>query len=102
MGLPKVHLFKFANGHPDDEDDELSPGDTRVIIDNGELVAGMLDKKTLGPTSGGIIHLAFNEFGPAGARAFIGCHQRIVNHWIVNRSYSIGIVRPRPKPRPQP
>ena len=31
------------------------------------------------------------RFGPRGARAFIGCHQRVVNHWIVNRGYSIGI-----------
>eukprot|EP00965_Chrysotila_dentata_P126341 4175673-Pleurochrysis_carterae.AAC.1 len=31
-----------------------------------------------------------NEFGPRGARAFIGAHQRVVNHWIVNRGYSIG------------
>jgi len=89
--LPKMQLFKFSNGHPDDEDDELSVGDTRVIIEDGELLAGMLDKKCLGTSAGGIIHVIFNEYGPRGARAFIGCHQRVVNHWIVNRSYSIGI-----------
>ena len=42
---------EFANGHPDDEDDELSVGDTRVVIEDGELLAGMLDKKTLGTCS---------------------------------------------------
>lgn len=38
MFLPqKVSLFKFANGHPDDEKEEdLSPGDTRVIIESGK------------------------------------------------------------------
>jgi len=87
----KVSLFKFANGHPDDEVDELSPGDTRVIIDSGELLAGMLDKKTLGTSSGGLIHVINNELGPTGARAFFGCHQRVVNHWIIHRGYSIGI-----------
>ena len=89
--LPNVHLFKFANGHPDDEEDELSVGDTRVIISGGELLAGMLDKKCLGTSAGGLVHVIYNEYGPRGARAFLGCHQRVVNHWIVNRSYSIGI-----------
>jgi DNA-directed RNA polymerase II subunit RPB1 len=89
--LPKVHIYKFANGHPDDEEDELSVGDTRVVIDDGELLCGMLDKKTLGTSSGGLVHVIYNEYGPRGARAFLGCHQRVVNHWIVNRSYSIGI-----------
>ena len=74
--LPKIHLAKFANAHPDDEKDELSVGDTRVIIDNGEHLAGMLDKKTLGTSGGGLIHVIFNEYGPSGARAFFGCHQR--------------------------
>ena len=89
--LPHIHLSKFSNGHPDDEEDELSPGDTRVIIEDGEHLCGMLDKKTLGTSAGGLVHVIFNEYGPTGARAFLGCHQRVVNHWIVNRSYSIGI-----------
>ena len=74
--LPRIHLFKFSNGHPDDEDDELSVGDTRVVIEEGELLAGMLDKKTLGTSGGGLVHVIFNEYGPRGARAFLGCHQR--------------------------
>jgi len=89
--LPNVNLYRFSMAHPDDEDDELSPGDTRVIIEAGELLAGMLDKKSLGTSAGSLIHIIFNEYGPRGARAFIGAHQRVVNHWIVNRSYSIGI-----------
>ena len=90
--LPKIHLEKFSNGHPDDEKEEdMAPGDTRVVIQDGELLSGMLDKKTLGTSAGGLVHVIFNEYGPAGARAFLGCHQRVVNHWIVNRSYSIGI-----------
>jgi DNA-directed RNA polymerase beta' subunit len=89
--LPKMQLAKFSNGHPDDEEDELSVGDTRILIEDGELLTGMLDKKTLGTSGGGLVHVIFNEYGPRGARAFLGCHQRVINHWIVNRSYSIGI-----------
>lgn len=62
--LPDFSMARFSNGHPDDETDELSPGDTRVIIDRGELLTGMLDKKALGTGAGGIIHIIANEFGP--------------------------------------
>jgi DNA-directed RNA polymerase II subunit RPB1 len=62
--LPDFSMARFSNGHPDDETDELSPGDTRVVIDRGELLAGMLDKKALGTGAGGIIHIIANEFGP--------------------------------------
>ena len=89
--LPKVQLYRLANGHPDDEEDELSAGDTRVVIEDGELVCGMLDKKSLGTSGGSLIHVIWLEHGPPAARAFIGVWQRVVNHWIVNRGYSIGI-----------
>jgi DNA-directed RNA polymerase II subunit RPB1 len=45
--LPKVNLYRLSNGHPDEEEDELSVGDTRVVIEEGELICGMLDKLTL-------------------------------------------------------
>ena len=75
--LPPVNLTRFSNGHPDDERDELSPGDTRVLIENGELLCGMLDKKSLGTSAGSLIHVIMNQFGPRGARAFIRGHQRV-------------------------
>ena len=51
----------------------------------------MLDKKSLGTSGGSLIHVAWNEHGPPAARAFIGAWQRVINHWILQRSYSIGI-----------
>ena len=66
-------------------------GDTRVVIEEGELICGMLDKKSLGTSGGSLIHVTWNEYGPPAARAFIGVWQRVVNYWIVNRGYSIGI-----------
>jgi len=89
--LPNIHLAKVANGHPDEEGPDFSPGDTRVIIDGGEHLAGMLDKKLLGTSGGAIVHTAWLEHGSQGARAFLGAHQRVINHWILQRSYSIGI-----------
>ena len=51
----------------------------------------MLDKKSLGTSGGSLIHVIFNEHGPPAARAFIGVWQRVVNYWILQRGYSIGI-----------
>ena len=38
--------------HPDDENNGpyhwISPGDTRVLIEHGELIMGIICKKTLG------------------------------------------------------
>ena len=66
----------------------------------------MLDKKSLGTSGGSLIHVAWNEYGPPAARAFIGVWQRVVNYWIVNRGYSIGIgdtiADPSPHPNPNP
>jgi DNA-directed RNA polymerase II subunit RPB1 len=36
---------------------DLSPGDTQVRIEKGEVVAGTLCKKTLGTGEGSLIHV---------------------------------------------
>ena len=38
----QVNLYRLSNGHPDEEEDELSAGDTRVVIEEGELICGAL------------------------------------------------------------
>lgn len=48
--LPTVNLERIANGHPKDERCFISPTDTRVRIERGELLMGICDKRTLGTT----------------------------------------------------
>jgi DNA-directed RNA polymerase II subunit RPB1 len=53
MILSNVNLVRYANGHPDDEGKHLinsiiSPTDTKVVIEQGELLCGIVDKKTVG------------------------------------------------------
>ena len=50
----------------------MSPGDTQVLVQNGELLSGILCKKTVGATSGGLIHIIVNECGNEAARDFFG------------------------------
>jgi DNA-directed RNA polymerase II subunit RPB1 len=56
--IPKqINLMRQAFWHPDSEVGDLSPGDTQVRIEKGEVVAGTLCKKTLGTGQGSLIHV---------------------------------------------
>ena len=49
----------------------------QVVIQDGQVLAGTLCKKTLGAAPGGLVHITWMEFGPEAARALlsqVGCH----------------------------
>lgn len=61
LSCTKVNLVRLANGHPDtntpNREDRIpecyiSPTDTRTIIEQGELLCGMIDKKSVGNQEG--------------------------------------------------
>ena len=99
---PGVHLQKKANEHkyvPNNDDDEdphkywsdLSPGDRKVLIVDGELLAGIADKKLLGTGGGSLIHILVNEKKHEITRQFFGAVQKVVNYWLLQRTFSIGV-----------
>ena len=63
----------------------------QVLIQGGELVMGTLCKKTLGASGGSLIHVIWMEEGPEAARAFLSQTQYLVNHWLLQHGFSIGI-----------
>ncbi|KKF97222.1 DNA-directed RNA polymerase II subunit rpb1 [Ceratocystis platani] len=65
--------------------------DDGVLVQSGELLYGLLTKKTVGASSGGIVHLAYNELGPGGAMAFLVGVQQVVSYWLLQNGHSIGI-----------
>jgi DNA-directed RNA polymerase II subunit RPB1 len=65
--------------------------DEGLLIQSGELIYGLLTKKNVGASSGGVIHLCYNELGPEGAMAFLNGCQRVVNYWLLHNGHSIGI-----------
>ena len=94
MIVPDVSLTLNSSGAPDESftAEELHPKDTKVIIDRGELLAGIIDKKTLGKSAGGLVHVIMNDAAPEDARDFLNNVQRVVNYWLHNRGFSIGIA----------
>ena len=91
MVIPTVNMTGLHSAHPDNEKMDMSPGDTQVLVQNGELVAGILCKKTVGSTAGGLIHTIVNECGGGAASDFFGNTQCIVNNWLLHNGFTVGI-----------
>ena len=87
MVIPKVVNLHMANDARED-----SPlNDDGLLVHEGDLMFGLLTKKNVGATGGGIIHIIFNEQGPEAAMAFFNGCQRVVNYWLLHNGFSIGI-----------
>lgn len=107
-----VNLMKANSAHPDDEDDGpycyISPGDTKVrvtftylysmcsilvqvLVENGELICGILSKDTLGNKSGSLMHVIALEQGHEVAQRFYDSIQTVVNNYLLVEGHSIGI-----------
>ncbi|KAK9691541.1 hypothetical protein RND81_09G203000 [Saponaria officinalis] len=90
--IPKqINLVRFAAWHQETETGFLTPGDTRVLIERGELLTGTLCKKTLGASTGSLIHVIWEEVGPDAACKFLGHTQWLVNYWLLQHGFSMGI-----------
>ncbi|XVE87489.1 hypothetical protein DITRI_Ditri18aG0121500 [Diplodiscus trichospermus] len=90
--IPKqINLLRTSAWHSETESGFITPGDTQVRIEKGELLSGTLCKKTLGTSSGSLIHVIWEEVGPDAARKFLGHTQWLVNYWLLQNAFSIGI-----------
>ncbi|CAF0756618.1 unnamed protein product [Adineta steineri] len=82
--------------HPCDEDDGsfkwISPADTKVIIENGRLLLGIVCKRTLSTKMKSLVNLMFMECGYHIVSQFSNHIQIIVNNWLMLEGYSIGIA----------
>ena len=89
--LPPVNCRRAAAWYRDGEPADLSPSDAQVLIAGGELVTGTLCKRTLGASAGSLIHVIWNDGGPAAASAFLSQCQYAANQWLLHHGFSIGI-----------
>ncbi|TPX58807.1 DNA-directed RNA polymerase [Powellomyces hirtus] len=89
--LPEIDMTGFHSTHPDDEETPMSPGDTRVIFKAGVHLAGIISKRTIGASSGGLIHVIFNDHGPSAGRDFLDNVALIINQWLIYQGFSVGI-----------
>ncbi|KAJ4477824.1 beta and beta-prime subunits of DNA dependent RNA-polymerase [Lentinula edodes] len=65
--------------------------DDGMLIENGEIVFGIVEKKTVGASQGGLVHVVFREKGPEVTRQLFTGLQTVVNYWLFHNGFSIGI-----------
>lgn len=65
--------------------------DDGMMIENGEIIFGIVEKKTVGASQGGLVHVVFREKGPEATRGLFTGLQMVVNYWLFHNGFSIGI-----------
>ncbi len=64
---------------------QVTPHSThsQVIVENGELIMGILCKKSLGTSAGSLVHISYLEMGHDITRLFYSNIQTVVNNWLL-------------------
>lgn len=88
MIIPKIINIHMNSEQPDRDHPAQDDG---LLIQQGEIMFGLLTKKSVGAAGGGIVHLCYNELGPHGAMEFLNGCQRVVNYMLLHYGHSIGI-----------
>ncbi|KAK7468334.1 DNA-directed RNA polymerase II core subunit rpo21 [Stygiomarasmius scandens] len=65
--------------------------DDGMLIENGQILFGIVKKDTVGASQGGLIHVVFREKGPEATRDLFTGIQFVVNYWLFHNGFSIGI-----------
>jgi DNA-directed RNA polymerase II subunit RPB1 len=98
MILPKINLKSSSNGGPaknssgNTMSNVFNAYDNLVTIQEGDLLEGNIDKKTIGSGMGGLIHTAWLDVGFEDTARFMNQVQQLVNHWILQSSFTIGVT----------
>lgn len=78
---------KNKKDHPD-----FPASDCKVMVQDGEIIAGQVCKKTVGSSSGSLLHLIWLDYGPEACRNFISYLQKIVCQWLTHNGFSCGVA----------
>ncbi|KAF8820604.1 Dna-directed Rna polymerase II RPB1 [Cardiosporidium cionae] len=86
----KINLQRDAGIARFNEDCFCYDTDSKVIIHRGEHLAGIICKRTVGSSSGSLIHVLWHEAGPERVKDFLSAVQKVVNNWLVVSGFSVG------------
>ena len=90
--LPEtINLTRFREDTPADLEGKLNVIDNFVHIKKGELLQGIICKKTVGASSGGIVHSIWTEVSPQKTIEFLGNCQKIINNFLLLSGWTVGI-----------
>lgn len=81
--LPPDYHHKSVNN--------ASKEEPEVIIKNGILIKGIIDKKLIGRSHGSIVHRLYKEYGAERSADFLSHIQFLVNRWLTYNGFSVGM-----------
>ena len=87
----KLNITRFREDTPKELSDKLNLIDNFVQIKKGELIQGIICKKTVGASSGGIVHNIWTEVSPQKTIEFLGNCQKIINNFLLYTGWTVGI-----------
>ena len=87
----KLNLTRFREDTPQELVDKNNLIDNFVQIKKGELIQGIICKKTVGASSGGIVHSIWTEVSPQKTIEFLGNCQKIINNYLLLTGWTVGI-----------
>ena len=82
-----INLSMKNSSHDTNSDDYLN----KVVIKNGKLISGGLDKGIFTKTSKGLIHTIYNDLGSKATKDFIDDMQKITSYFLIIEGFSVGI-----------
>lgn len=66
----------------------------QVVVENGELIMGILCKKSLGTSAGSLVHISYLEMGHDITRLFYSNIQTVINNWLLIEGMYRGSFQP--------
>ena len=87
--IPPISIFKKSNEFK--STDDIATSNNVLEIKNGNYIRGILGKSAFGSTTSGLIQRIANDIGVMQSSTFIDSLQFIVNEFMKQNSYSVGI-----------
>ena len=93
MVCPKINYRGRSKNHQEDPKvtDPFVYLDSEVLVHQGVLLHGIVDKNIVGTSGGSMVHVSWLEKGWEETRSFMNQVQTVVNYWMVNTSYSVSV-----------
>jgi DNA-directed RNA polymerase II subunit RPB1 len=67
------------------------PKDQNLLVKNGELLCGVVVKRIVGATGGGLVHIVWKDLGPEACKIFMSDLQNLINNWLVGNGFTVGV-----------
>lgn len=90
--IPKIINLDHSDGRSVEILSKDFYTDSCVVVQKGELLAGIFNKGTVGNSAGGLIHVTWKDLGFQKCCDILTNIQKVVNNWLVNTSFTVGVA----------